>query len=228
MEFRPINLAHESVAHYFDDHNDGVLNLLGFRRRIWFGNASPLLGLEGDSSPEYLVNILEGNVPFGMVSVSEDIRKGKFIIGYELTFTAPKSVSILSLVGNDFRLFDEHNKAIDIVLDELAVLLATLVKPLSFPSAKRSFSMVGALFNHDTTPELDPDLHTHVVISQVGRLDDEWISLSSDRLDFINDIKDFFPFLSELYSNVLRRSVEALGYQISSKDQCADKEGPIS
>lgn len=122
-------------------------------------------------------------------------------------------MSILALVGNDIRLFEAHNNAIDSVLDEMAKLMALLVKPPVDHSIHRRFSIIGAVINHDTSPELDPDLHTHVVISNIGMLDNEPVFLSTERLDFINDVSPLLPVLSEMYFTVLKNSVELMGYR---------------
>ncbi|MBO1811603.1 relaxase domain-containing protein [Serratia ureilytica] len=215
MEFRTITRAAEAVAHYFDDNKDGVLTLLGVRRRVWINRKVDWLGLNlGENADEKkLINILEGEFTEEDVGAGEDIKQGKYILGYELTFTAPKSVSIMALVGNDFRLFEAHNNAIDSVLDEMAKLMALLVKPPVDHSIQRKFSIIGAVINHDTSPELDPDLHTHIVIPNIGILDNEPIFLSTERLDFIDDVRPLLPVLSEMYLTVLKNSVELMGYR---------------
>jgi conjugative relaxase-like TrwC/TraI family protein len=105
----------------------------------------------------------------------------------------------------------------------MAKLMALLVKPPVGHSIQRKFSIIGAVINHDTSPELDPDLHTHIVIPNIGFLDNEPVFLSTDRLDFINDVYPLLPVLSEMYFTVLKNSVELMGYR--TKDITEDKGG---
>ncbi len=43
-------------------------------------------------------------------------------------------------------------------------------------------NLVMALFNHDTSRDQDPQLHTHVVVANVTQHNGEWKTLSSDKV----------------------------------------------
>jgi conjugative relaxase-like TrwC/TraI family protein len=47
--------------------------------------------------------------------------------GYDLTFSAPKSVSMLAMLGGDKRLIDAHNRAVTVALRQVESLAATRV-----------------------------------------------------------------------------------------------------
>jgi conjugative relaxase-like TrwC/TraI family protein len=44
--------------------------------------------------------------------------------GYDLTFSAPKSVSMLAMLGGDKRLIDAHNRAVTVALNQVESLAA--------------------------------------------------------------------------------------------------------
>lgn len=44
--------------------------------------------------------------------------------GYDLTFSAPKSVSVMALVGEDRRFIEAHNRAVAVVMQEVEKLVS--------------------------------------------------------------------------------------------------------
>ncbi|MCW7017633.1 relaxase domain-containing protein [Escherichia coli] len=45
--------------------------------------------------------------------------------GYDLTFSAPKSVSMMAMLGGDKRLIDAHNRAVDFAVRQVEALAST-------------------------------------------------------------------------------------------------------
>ena len=85
----------------------------------WAGKGAEELGLKGPVDPETFRAILEGRVPDG--SDTRLGRRGKdgeilHRPGRDLTFSAPKSVSIAALVGGDDRIVDAHDRAVTATL----------------------------------------------------------------------------------------------------------------
>ena len=77
----------------------------------WAGKGAEALGLEGPVNPDTFKAVLEGEVPDGSGK-----RLGRRIgndeihhrPGRDLTFSAPKSVSLAALVGGDGRIVEAH------------------------------------------------------------------------------------------------------------------------
>src|ERR1035441_9533245 len=105
---------HLEHSDYYDEH-----------RRVqgeWHGRAAELLGLRGEATREQFEAIREGLHPetgeflrprHSADRLAEDgsgQSKGRSL--YDLTFSAPKSVSIQALVGRDERLVAAHDKAV--------------------------------------------------------------------------------------------------------------------
>lgn len=79
-------------------------------------------------------------------------------LGYDLTFVAPKQISILyGLADQDFstRILEAHKAAVSEVLDELAPNISW--------NSPGPVSAIG--FAHKTSRSLDPHLHTHLVVA---------------------------------------------------------------
>ena len=71
----------------------------------WHGKGAKILGLCGQVNPKTFEKILAGNLPNGkQIGL---IKDGDFIhdSGRDLTFSAPKSVSIMALIYDDKRLY---------------------------------------------------------------------------------------------------------------------------
>jgi integrase len=80
---------------------------------------------------------------------------------YDLTFSAPKSVSIQAMVGEDERLIAAHDKAVREALAEAENYAATRVRLNGANDDRTTGNWIVAAYRHDTSRELDPQLHTH-------------------------------------------------------------------
>ena len=75
---------------------------------VWGGEGARALGLEGQVERDQFEAILNGRLPTGeMVGQVEGRR-----LGLDLTFSMPKSASILALVSGDKRILDAHLAAV--------------------------------------------------------------------------------------------------------------------
>ena len=81
----------------------------------WAGRGAAELGLQGPVDPDVFRAVLEGHVPdgsgkrLGRIGKDGDIQHRP---GRDLTFSAPKSVSLAALVGGDARVVDAHDRAV--------------------------------------------------------------------------------------------------------------------
>ena len=81
----------------------------------WAGKGAAELGLEGPVDPETFRAVLEGEVPDGSGKLLGRLdRDGNRLHrpGRDLTFSAPKSVSLAALVGGDGRAVEAHDRAV--------------------------------------------------------------------------------------------------------------------
>ena len=61
----------------------------------WLGEGARRLGLEGEVEPEDLRQVLAGVSPHGEILTAGGVAEAKRVAGFDLTFSAPKSVSLL-------------------------------------------------------------------------------------------------------------------------------------
>ena len=181
----------------------------------WFGKGAEDLGLKGPVDPEVFRQVLEGKVPDG--SGTELGRRGKdgeilHRPGRDLTFSAPKSVSLAALVGGDARIVEAHDRAVKATLAwvEKNVAETRMRDPVTGQMVRAGGQkIVAATFRHDTSRNLDPQLHTHAVVANMVRgEDDKWRSMANERLYGSKML------LGALYRSELAASLTRLGYDI--------------
>ena len=201
------------------------------RRRVqgeWHGRGAELLGLRGEVTRAQFEAVREGLNP----ETGEFLRprhsadrigvdgseqsKGRSL--YDLTFSAPKSVSVQALVGGDERLVAAHDKAVQETLAEVESHAAARVRLNGANENRVTANMVVASYRHDTSRELDPQLHTHAVAANLtyDGVEGRWKALQASGL------YERRAYLTEVYRNALAREVRALGYEI---EHCRDSKG---
>ncbi|MXY40400.1 MAG: relaxase domain-containing protein [Rhodospirillaceae bacterium] len=181
----------------------------------WAGRGAAALGLEGPVDPDTFRAVLEGEVPDGSGKrLGKRGREGEIHHrpGRDLTFSAPKSVSLAALVGGDDRIVGAHDRAVAGALDWFERNAAET--RMHDPQAGRMVRAGGqktvvATFRHDTSRNLDPALHTHSVIANMllGP-DGKWRTMANERLYGSK------MALGALYRNALAGELARLGYSI--------------
>ena len=181
----------------------------------WAGRGAADLGLEGPVDPETFRAVLEGRVPDGSgTRLGRRGRDGEILHrpGRDLTFSAPKSVSLAALVGGDRRIVEAHDRAVRATLDWVERNAAeTRMKDPETGMMRRvgSQRIVAATFRHDASRSLDPQLHTHAVLANMARGDDgKWRSMANEGL------YDRQKLIGMLYRNELAAGLSRLGYGI--------------
>ena len=156
----------------------------GVPSSAWAGRGSEGLGLNGRVEDDALGAILHGCHPGrGNQLVGRPSRVSSF----DLTFAAPKSVSVLSgLAGEeDARtVVAAHREAVAGALSYLEDHAATVRQRSGEDRAVLpADGLVAASFVHATSRSLDPHLHSHVVVANLAHgSDGRWRALDSRAL----------------------------------------------
>lgn len=162
----------EKVANNVDDYYLGRGEAPG----RWIGAASKRLGLVGEVQAEVLRNLLAGNSPEGQ-NLGVQIQPGRRP-GYDLTFSAPKGISLLWAFGSgDVRdaVTSAHDRAVGAVLDHLSKEACYARRGHGGAQLIEGSGFVGAAFRHRSSRAGDPQLHTHVVVPNLVRgIDGRW------------------------------------------------------
>jgi conjugative relaxase-like TrwC/TraI family protein len=189
----------------------------------WHGQGAELLGLHGEVTREQFEAVREGLHPetgeflrprHSADRIGEDgseQSKGRSL--YDLTFSAPKSISIQALVGGDERLIAAHDKAVREALAEAENYAAARVRLKGANEDRATANWIVAAYRHDTSRELDPQLHTHAVTANLtyDGVEGRWKALQASGL------YERRVYLTEIYRNALAREVYGLGYEIEPR-----------
>lgn len=131
--------------------------------------------------------------------------------GWDFTFSAPKSVSLMALVGGDERLIEAHRKASDSAMKWLESEFATVRVPDGNGGSnyETTGNLAWASFVHGTSRLLDPQLHSHNFIFNISRdKDGDFRSLETKPM-YENKMKAGALYRSELANELL-----SLGYKL--------------
>ena len=137
---------------------------------VWVGEGSERLGLDGEVDPEHLRLVLDGIFPGdGNSLVTRRPAAGR-VAGFDLTFSAPKSVSLLYGLGPDW-VGDSVRSAHDTATkDALTYLERHALYARRGAGGETRVATTGAVataFRHRTSRAGDPQLHTHVLLANV-------------------------------------------------------------
>ena len=182
----------------------------------WWGRGAATLGLSGHiGDDQSYKNVINGKSPDGTKSLREKPKSRKAgekqpneRAGVDLTFSAPKSVSLACLVGGDKRLEEAHRTAVKRTLELIEKRYAqTRVKG----KRVKTDNLTVAMWHHDTSRELDPHLHTHCVVMNATQLPNGFWQSRTDENLYYNKI-----LLGRFYRNELAVECQKLGYEIES------------
>ncbi|WP_230291007.1 MobF family relaxase [Croceicoccus sp. Ery5] len=173
----------------------------------WLGKGAEALGLRGVIEASQFEAVLKGMLPNGS-RVGSDNRAHR--AGTDLTFSMPKSWSILALVGGDRRILDAYGASVRETLAWAEKNLAeTRMEVRGKERVVATRNLVIGLFQHDTNRNQEPNAHFHAVIANVTQgPDGKWRALRNDKLWKHNTL------LNAMTMARFRLAVEKLGYQV--------------
>ncbi|WP_181941378.1 relaxase domain-containing protein, partial [Klebsiella pneumoniae] len=80
-------------------------------------------------------------------------------LGYDLTFSAPKGVSMQALIHGDKAIIAAHEKAVAAAVQEAEKLAQARTTHAGKTITQNTGNLVVASFRHETSRALDPELH---------------------------------------------------------------------
>jgi conjugative relaxase-like TrwC/TraI family protein len=148
----------------------------------WFGRGAALLGLDGAIEDDAFLAVMAGLHP--VTSDRLGRRYGEDSVrGFDATFSAPKSVSVLFAVGDEQlerEVTEAHDTAVDAVLAWVESQAHTRMRQRGHVVCVDAEGIVAGVFRQHTSRRLDPQLHTHAVIAnRVRAPDGRWLALDA-------------------------------------------------
>ncbi len=178
----------------------------------WLGQGALELKLEGVVAPEVFKKLLSGYLPNGVVM--QQVQKGyHHRPGYDLTFSAPKSVSLLALVSGNQAILQAHREAVCETLLKIEQKYAAVRnKHQGVITPEKTGNFLMALFEEYDSRAGDPHLHHHaVILNMTLKQNGTWRTLYFDEIyqdKLINGLE---------YRALLAKKLMALGYELNFK-----------
>jgi conjugative relaxase-like TrwC/TraI family protein len=175
----------------------------------WAGAGAEMIGLSGDVEKDTFEGLLKGVLPEGEGVAQVDNRRA----GYDLTFSMPKSASVMAYVAGDRRVLGANMAAVKATMSWVEKNLAEGRRDVEGRKVPvQTGNLVYALFQHDTSRALDPQAHVHAVIANLTRMPNgKWQALHADKIWSHNSV------IGSIYHAHLRAELEKIGYQVELK-----------
>ncbi len=167
----------EKVAEGEEDYYSGE----GEEAGQWMGDAAAELGLSGEVEADQLVAMLTGVNP--ATGEPLGLRAGPSVPGFDLTFSAPKSVSLTWALGDPetaAAVKAAHLRSVEAALDYMQAnaCLTRRGDGQGGISFVRGSGYLAAGYAHRSSRNGDPQLHTHVLVANATKgPDGKWTRL---------------------------------------------------
>lgn len=204
LKGKPSNIAkYYSVGDYYTKGADEYSE--------WGGKIAAELKLRGSVDAAVFQDLLAGKVgdqQLGRHRVNGEIDHHP---GWDFAVSAPKSVSIMALVAGDERIIAGHEKAVGVALDYLEEHATLRHRSSGDIVHETTGRLIFARFTEHASRELDPHLHTHVVVlNMTNRQDGNAMASLETRAMFAEQM-----VAGQVYRNELAHLLRELGYEIS-------------
>ena len=169
----------------------------------WIGGGCGGIGVSGRVDRDGFKLVMAGCDPQTGEAL-RPVRSRTKVSGFDLTFSAPKSVSVLFAIADDetsMALLEAHERAV-------AEAFAYVEREACFTRRGhagairvRGDGLVAAAYRHRLSRAGDPQLHTHVVTANMTRADGRWTTLDA------HGLYEYAFAAGALYRAVLRAEV---------------------
>ena len=176
------------------------------------GQGAESLGLEGAIDREEFQLSLAGYVAGHEV---QNAGKENRLMGWDCTFSAPKSVSIVwagAEAHHKQEIEQAHQRAVKAAFDYLEA--NTITRRGKGGSIHEEAKLVASRFNHYTSREGDPQVHSHVVVSNFSVRNDGTVGTIDSRTFYEHKMA-----AGALYQVELAYQMQKLGYEVETWGQ---------
>ncbi len=157
------------VAEGAEDYYSGEGEAEGY----WLGNAAEHLGLQGKVEPDQLIAMLTGRNPLDGEPLGLKSAPGREPVpGFDLTFSAPKSVSLTWALGGhpvSAQVTEAHRAAVAEALGYLERQACWTRRGRGGHEFVAGNGFLAAAYRHRSSRAGDPQLHTHVLIANATK-----------------------------------------------------------
>ncbi|GAB3967733.1 hypothetical protein GCM10028806_10560 [Spirosoma terrae] len=209
------NSSAAGAAHYFDeglskqDYYAEKGEIIG----NWGGKAAEKLGLTGEVGKESFVDLCNNiNPETGQQLTARNADNRT--VGYDFTFSVPKSVSIAYSVTGDEKILDAFRSSVSETMKHLEEEAATRVRKNGLDDNRQTGNLAWAEFVHTTSRPIDgvPDPHLHAHCFTFNATYDE--QEQQWKAGQFRDLKGNAPYYEAHFNSLLATKLQDAGYDL--------------
>ena len=209
IEFQPINNPGYHLTPEFTGHDVAAR---------WVGKGAQILGLPEQFDPVMYERLLYGRNPHDGEKLTARIKDNRRL-GWDVTLTNEKEVSILELVAGDDRIGQLRQDAMEYAVTRLEKQIAVRVRKGGKNEDRTTGNLVGAAFPHETNRLGEPHAHWHVCVANVSfdAKERQWKAVELGQVDRNKLQRDYHKFMAD--------GMKSLGYKVKFYGNRYDVQG---
>ena len=199
----------QSANDYFSEDNRTIGE--------WYGKMSEVWGVKNkDVTEEDFQAVMRHRCPWEADCPALTPAVGADGISYyPFQCSAQKSVSVMAMVAGDKRLLDAHKECVKKALDQLETFAAYRVRTGADRTSDKTEitgKILAAMYTHDTSRALDPQIHTHCNIANVTMTaDGRRMALTESQM------MTAVEYAGRYYQSAMSKKCMELGYRVNIK-----------
>ncbi len=198
---------------FSDYYDSGPSQLKG----AWFGRGAELLGLSGEVEKGLFDRLIDNRFPFEDARLTQRDRADRRV-GTDLTFSVPKSLSILWAYTQDDQILEMVQQAAHETIADLEVDAQTRVNhERGRMTLEKTGNLVGASWLHTTSRPVegypDPNLHVHCFVVNATNTGDRWTAVDLSAI-----VRDS-GYYEAIFQSRLAEKVQSIGYPVERSER---------
>ena len=179
----------------------------------WYGKAAEKLGLEGKIKEKDFEAICHNTNPETGEQLTARNAKNR-IVGYDFTFSIPKSVSLVYALTQDKEILESFNNAVINTMKEIEEKAETRVRVNGQQENRTTGNLIYGTFTHGESRPVegvpDPHLHKHVFIfnATYDQVEDKWKAAK------FRNLKADAPYYEVVFRSHFADELKQIGYQV--------------
>lgn len=179
----------------------------------WYGKAAERLGLAGRVTPDAFAALVENRHPATGERLTPRTKSNR-LVGYDINFHAPKSLSVLHAMTGDDDILKAFRSAVAETMGELEARTTTRIRQRGAQENRTTGNLAWAEFIHFTARPVggipDPHLHVHCFAfnATFDHAEDRWKAAK------FRQIKEDAPYSEAAFHARLTAKLAGIGYGI--------------
>ncbi len=184
----------------------------------WVGKGAQILGLPEQFDQVMYDRLLYGRNPHDGEKLTARLKDNRRL-GWDVTLTNEKEVSVLELVAGDERIGKLREEAMEHAVGRLEKQIAVRVRKGGKNEDRTTGNLVGAAFPHETNRLGEPHTHFHVCVANLSfdPKERQWKAVELGQVDRSKLQRDYHKFMAD--------GMKKLGYKVKFFGSRYDVQG---